>query len=115
MPRQRRWVLECRAPLEDFRQRVRMILRSRGFPLGEAEVFDFSAAVEGFTVYLAFRYHHRGIEATVKVKGRLFGDPDPVHDEMFDVLRTAQLELEGRIEEGGRREDAPDLPWGGIA
>lgn len=103
MPRQRRWVFESRAPIEDFAQRVRLILRSRGWPLEEAEVFDFAAKVGGLTVYFAFRYHHRGLEATVKVKGGLLADPDPVHDDVFEVLRTAQLELAGRVPEGARR------------
>lgn len=107
--RQRRWVFESRAPIEEFRRRLKMILRSRGYPMEGAKVFDFAAKVRGFTAYVALRYHHRGIEATVKVKGGLLGDPDPVQREMFEALRTAQLELAGKAVTDRHRTGPADV------
>lgn len=107
MSRQKRWIFESRASLEEFGRRLRMILRSQGFVLDEAKVFDFSARYDGTTVWVALDYHHRGIEATVKVKAGLLGDPGPMQDRIFELLRRTQLELAGGTseEEGG---DDPD-------
>lgn len=77
-----------------------MVLRAQGHKLGEAKVFDLSARVDGVRTFVALRYHDRGIEATVKVKGGLLRDPEEVHEMLFEALRRTQLELAGVLAEG---------------
>lgn len=111
MTRQRRWVFESRVPLEDFRRRVRMVLRSRGFEIGDAKVFDLKAKRDWDRVFVALRYHNRGIEAVVKVKPSILGDPDPIHEEVFRLLRHAQLDLAERgSERVEQRRETTDRP-----
>lgn len=106
MSRQKRWVFECRAPLEAFATRLGEVLEEEGFSVGEGELFDVVAKDGGDRLFVALRYDHRGIEATAKVKTGLTSDDDPVLTRAFEALRRTQVSLADRSDQD--RRDEPD-------
>lgn len=108
MARQKHWVFESEAPLEEFGKRLKMVLRGRGHGIDDARVFDFAAEVEGAKAFVALAYHHRGIEVTVKVKAGLFSDEDPAFREVFEAVRRTQVELAGLLSDGDQQGDDAD-------
>lgn len=104
---QKRWVFESRASLEEFEARLRTVLEARGFDVDDATVFDVAARADGFRVFFGLRYHHRGIQAVVKVKGGLLSSAEPMVDRAFEAIRRTQLDLAGTAS-GEERGDGPD-------
>lgn len=107
MTRQKRWVFESRAPLEEFAARLMEVLADEGFSVEEGEVFDVAAKDGGARLFVALRYEPRGIEATAKVKSGLRSAEDPVLTRAFEALRRTQVSLADRSDQE-RGDEADD-------
>ena len=84
-----RWIVETRESEERFRTLLRRSLSLRGFALGGAKVYDFSAQGHGGRCFLRIAYVERGFAVDVKAKEGLLRTPREALEQVRAALASA--------------------------
>lgn len=102
----RSWVFETDAPLDVFRYWFLRVLRSSGWTVGEADVYDHDVRGPSGAAYLHLRYHEDGVRLDAKIRaGLLRGSADGVAGDLLEAGRRSQTRI--RTDDGAGPGEGP--------
>lgn len=103
----RSWIFETHAPLDAFRYWFLHDLRSSGWTVEEADVYDHEIQGSPGRAHLRLTYHEDGLQLDAKIRtGLLRGSTGNVADALLEAGRRAQT----RVRSGA--DSAPPEPNG---